>query len=241
MSIAETITNQIESIKPGILFSYRDFKVAPNTMEAMAATFSRLTSKGIIRRFAKGRYFKPQEGMFGEVPLKENQIIESIIKDNDNLTGYLTGAIAYNKMGLTTQIANEYTIAAYEFRKPIQKGRIKARFVKAYCDITETNIPLLQLLDAIKDIRSIPGTETNTALELIKIKVKKLSLTEQKTLSRLALNYPPSVRALTGAVFELLNNKKASEKLYKSLNFLSKYILGIKEKVLPNRDKWKIE
>lgn len=241
MSISETITNQIESLEAGTLFSYRDFKVAPDNMEAMAATLSRLASKGIIKRFDKGKFFKPKNGAFGEVPLKENQILRSMLKKNGCLTGYLTGAAAYNSLGLTTQIANEYTIAAYEFRKPFQKGRIKVRFVKAYCDITETNIPLLQLLDAIKDIRSIPGTETNTALKLIKIKVEKLSLTEQKKLSGLALNYPPSVRTLTGAVLELLNNKKASEKLYKSLNFLSKYMLGINEKALPNRGKWKIE
>ena len=241
MSITETITNRIEGFEAGILFSYRDFKVAPNTMEATAAILSRLTLKGIIKRFGKGKYFKPKNGAFGEVPLKENQIIETIIKDNGNLTGYLTGAGAYNKMGLTTQIANEYTIAAYEFRKPIQKGRVKARFVKAYCNITATNIPLLQLLDAIKDIRSIPGMETNTTLELIKIKLEKLSLTEQKKLSRLALDYPSSTRALTGAMLELLNNKQASGKLYKSLNFLSKYKFGIKESVLHNKDKWKIE
>ena len=241
MSISETITNRIEGFEPGTLFSYRNFKVAPNTMEATTATLSRLTSKGIIKRFGKGKYFKPKNGVFGEVPLKENQIIETIIKDNGNLIGYLTGAGAYNKMGLTTQIANEYTIAAYEFRKPIQKGRVKARFVKAYCDITEMNIPLLQLLDAIKDIRSIPGTETNIAIELIKIKLEGLSLSKQKKLSRLALNYPSSTRALTGAMLELLDSKQASEKLYKSLNFLSKYKLGIKESVLPNKDKWKIE
>lgn len=240
MTVAKTISNQIEKLEPGILFSYRDFKIAPNTMEAMAAALSRLASKGIIKRFGRGKYFKPKEGAFGAVPLQENQIIESIIKDNGNLKGYLTGSAAYNKMGLTTQMSNEYTIATYEFRKPYQKGRIKARFVKAYCDITETNIPLLQILDAIKDIRSIPGTETNNALELLKLKVEKLSLSEQKKIAQLALNYPPATRALVGAVLELLNDKKDSEKLYKSLNLLSKYVLGIKENILPNRDKWKI-
>lgn len=241
MSIAKTISNQIDNLEPGVLFSYQDFKVASNTMEAMAAAFSRLVSKGIIKRFGKGKYFKPKAGAFGEVPLNENQIIDSIIKDNGNLNGYLTGTSAYNKMGLTTQMANEYTIATYGFRKPVQKGRVKARFVKAYCDITETNIPLLQLLDAIKDIRSIPGTETNNAFELLKLKVEKLSLSEQKKLALLALNYPPATKALTGAIFELLNNKEASEKLYKSLNYLTKYMLGIKESILPNREKWKIE
>jgi predicted transcriptional regulator of viral defense system len=241
MSIAETITKRIDTIGPGTLFSYRDFKAAPNTMEAMAAILSRLAAKGIIRRFEKGKYFKPQEGMFGEVPLKTDQIVESLIKENGHLIGYVTGAVAYNNMGLTTQISNEYTIATYQFRKPIQKGRVKARFVKAYCGITEVNIPQLQLLDAIKDIRSIPGTETNTALELIKMKIEKLSLNEQKKLGQLALTYPSSVRALTGAVLERLNNKPTSERLYKSLNFLSTYKLGIKEAVLPNKDKWRIE
>ena len=137
-------------------------------------------------------------------------------------------------------MSNEYTIATYEFRKPYQKGRIKAKFVKAYCDITESNIPLLQLLDAFKDIRSIPGTETNNALELLKLKVEKLSLSEQKKLAQLALNYPPATRALLGAVLEGGNDKKISEKLYKSLNPLSKYTLEIKESALPNKDKWKI-
>lgn len=241
MSVAETITKQIEGFRPGILFSYKDLQIVPDGFEAVAAALSRLTSEGIIKRFNKGRYFKPQKGTFGEVPLKENQILDSILKKNGRLTGYLTGIAAYNRLGLTTQIANEYTIATYEFRKPIKKGRIKIRFVKTYCDVTEKNIPLLQLLDAIKDIREIPGTEPSTAFELIKVKLKGLSLGEQKNLVKLALNYPASTRALAGAALELLNNKSAWEELYKSLNVLSKYTLGLKDKVLPNRSKWKIE
>lgn len=240
MTVAKNISNQIQKLEPGILFSYQDLKVASNAMDALAATLSRLASKGIIKRFGRGKYFKPKEGSFGTIPLQENQIIESIIKENGNLKGYLTGFAAYNQMGLTTQMSNEYTIATYEFRKPYQKGRIKAKFVKAYCDITEANIPLLQLLDAIKDIRSIPGTETNNALDLLKLKVEKLSLNERNRLALLALNYPPATRALLGAVLEIVSSKVASEKLYKSLNPLSKYSLGIKGSVLPNKDKWKI-
>ena len=127
MTVAKSISNQIQKLEPGILFSYQDFKVAPNTMDAMAATLSRLASKGIIKRFGRGKYFKPKEGSFGTVPLQESQIIESIIKENGILKGYLTGFAAYNQMGLTTQMSNEYTIATYVFRKPYQKGRIKAR------------------------------------------------------------------------------------------------------------------
>jgi hypothetical protein len=66
---------------------------------------------------------------------------------------FLTGTTAYNRLGLSTQIANEYVIAVYELRKPFNNGRIKALFVKAYAEITENNISLLQLLDAMKEIR----------------------------------------------------------------------------------------
>ena len=241
MSIASTITKRIEIIEPGVIFSYRDFKIPAARLEAMAATLSRLVSKGIIKRFEKGKFFKPQQGMFGEIPLKENQILATILKKNGNLIGYITGQAAYSQMGLTTQISNEYVIAAYELRKPIKKGRIKARFVKTYSEITETNIPLLQLLDAIKDIRSIPGTTANIAIELIIIKLKQLSLSKQKKIVQLALNYPPSTRALIGAMLEQIDSNSVAEKLHKSLNQLSKYKIGVKDSVLSTKDKWKIE
>ena len=211
-------------------------------MEAMAAAFSRLASKGVIKRFARGKYFKPQKGIFGEVPLKENQILESVLRVKGKLTGYMTGAVVYNQMGLTTQMANQYTIASDKFRKPIQQGRINIRFVKTYSDIIEKDIPLLQLLDAVKDINSIPGIESNAALELIKIKLRELPLDQQKKLGQLVLNYPPAVRALIGAMLELnFPDNSIVNRLYTSLNLLSKYSVGIKKNTLPNRDKWRIE
>jgi len=241
MNIAGTISKRIATIEEGAIFSYKDFKPFSVPIEAMATVFSRLAGKGIIKRFGRGKYYKPKTGIFGEMPLNENQVLEAILMKNGASTGYLTGPVMYNKMGLTTQIVNEYIIAAAEFRKPIQIGHVKASFVKAYCAIEEKNIPLLQLLDAIKDFRSIPGAEPISVLKLLKIKLKELSLSEQKKIVQLALNYPPSTRALIGALFGLLNNAPSTEKLYKSLNLLTKYKLGINADILPNRDKWKIE
>ncbi|MGQ0829198.1 MAG: DUF6088 family protein [Bacteroidota bacterium] len=241
MNIAATINKQIEIIEPGKLFSYRDFKLPDDRMVAIANTLSRLASKGIIKRFKKGKYFKPKQGMFGEMSLSQSQILESLLKENGNRVGYITGTMAYNQMYLTTQIPNEYVIATYEQRRPIQNGGFKARFVKAYSEITENNIYLLQLLDAIKDIQVIPATGANTALKLIKGKLKTLPLSEQKKLTELALNYPPATKALLGAMFELMRNKSAADKLYKTLNPLSKYKIGIEGELLSNKNKWKIE
>ena len=71
--------------------------------------------------------------------------------------------------------------------------------------------------------------------------LKELSLSEQKKIVQLALTYPPATRALVGALFELLGNDLAATKLYKTLNPLSSYKLGIREEILPNKNKWKIE
>jgi len=46
---------------------------------------------------------------------------------------------------------------------------------------------------------------------------------------------------LLGAIVELLGYNSSAVKLYKTLNPLSKYKLGIEEKILPNKNKWKIE
>ncbi len=240
MTIAATITKRIESMEPGVLFTYLDFRVSTTHFEASAAILSRLVANGIIKRFEKGKFFKPKKGLFGEIPLAENQILEPLLTEKGNLIGYLTGQPVYNQIGLTTQISNEYIIASYELRKPFTKGRVKARFVKAYSEITENNIPLLQLLDAIKDIKNISGTEPNKSAEFIIIKLKGLSLNEQKKITQLALNYPPSTRALIGAMLELSANNSLTQKLYNSINRFSKYKIGIKESLLPNKNKWKI-
>lgn len=241
MSIAGIINDRIEKIEVGAIFSYGDFNILPERMDAMAAALYRLASKGVIKRFGKGKYYKPKNGIFGEVPLMENQVLESILKKNGSWIGYITGTSAYNKLGLTTQITNEFTIATNELRKPIKLGRVKARFVKSYGKIEEKNIPLLQLLDAIKDFKNIPGTDPNTAINLLKIKLKELSSNERTKLVQLALNYPPSTRAVLGALLEFSINDSIILKLYKSLNPLSTYDLKINSETLPNKNKWNIK
>ena len=76
------------------------------------------------------------------------------------LNGYITGAYIYNKMGLTEQVATTITIAT---PNPVRRFRFKnldVECVKAYCmDCSdESLVPYLRLLDAIKDMKRIPGT-----------------------------------------------------------------------------------
>ena len=241
MSGAEIITNKIQGIEPGMLFTYKDLSSENISAESTLATLSRLTSKGMIKRFEKGVYFKPKKGTFGEVPVKESQILTTLLYKNGKQVGYLTGAGVYNKMGLSTQLTNYYTIATKKARKPINDGRIKVCFVKTYCEVSEENTGLLQLLDAIKDLKNILGSNADAIISLIKIKFEKLSQDEKIKICELAIKYPPSVRAISGAILECLGQTSISSKLYNSLNDLSKYTIGIEEKTLPNKSKWKIK
>jgi hypothetical protein len=53
--------------------------------------------------------------------------------------------------------------------------------------------------------------------------------------------YPPRVRALVGAILESLGKKNQRlDKLKNSLNPLSTFELGIKEKELPTKSNWYI-
>lgn len=76
------------------------------------------------------------------------------------LNGYITGAYVYNKMGLTEQVATTITIAT---PNPVRRFRFRnldIECVKAYCTDYQDDslVPYLRLLDAIKDMKHIPGT-----------------------------------------------------------------------------------
>ena len=240
MSITNVLMERIDAIDPGTIFTYNDLKISSENRALIIATLGRLAAKGIIRRFAKGKYYKPKQGLFGEVSLMESQMLESFLKENGNWVGYVTGARAYNSIGLNAHISKEYVIATAKLRRPFERDRFKARFVKSYCLIEEKYVRLLRFLDAVKDFNKIIGTSINRAVKFFKIKLKRLSRIEINKLIQFAMNYPPYTRALLGAMIELTSNSKMAIKLYKSLNTKSSYKLNIGPELLPNRTKWRI-
>ena len=68
-----------------------------------------------------------------------------------------------------------------------------------------------------------------------------LKAEETQLVPKLALNYPPSTRALTGALLEKTGNEKYTQELKKSLNPITVYKLGIQDKVLSTVKNWNIQ
>jgi len=203
-------------------------------------TLSRLRSEGRIVRLAKGKYYKPEESRFGKLRPRESAIVEAMTTRNGKKFGYLTGLSVYNRLGLTSQVSNVLEIATSKQLPSRDIEGYKIKYRQRNLPIKEVDIPLLQLLDAIRDIKRIPDASPNDVLKVLVKRVADLSEKDRGRLVSLALYYNPATRALVGALLEQIGADVSTRKIAASLNALSKYKIGIDEQLLPNKADWSI-
>ena len=174
-SFRKEILGQIERIDAGRIFTFRDLSFDTEKTANVAVLLSEQSRKGVLVRIEKGAYYYLTK----------------------KLNGYITGAYVYNKMGLTEQVAATITIAT---PNPVRRFRFKnldVECVKAYCmDCSdESLVPYLRLLDAIKDMKRIPGTTGQDIYNRVKKQYfNGYNLSELEKIVSLAKNYPPRVR-----------------------------------------------
>jgi hypothetical protein len=237
MKNAEYIRDKIDRLPSGYIFTCASFNDEVNGASA-AKTLARMVSAGKIRRLSKGRFYKPEQSVFGEVGPSPYQVAKDLLEKDGKVIGYLTCASVYNELGLTTQVGSTIQIGKNEVRAAIERGRYRISFVKQKNVITRDNIPLLQLLDAIRYIQKIPDASVSEALNRLLILVKELSVKERETMARLALKYPPSLRVILGVMFSELGEWALAEKLRVTLNPLTVYRLAGADKVLSMAADW---
>lgn len=141
-------------------------------------------------------------------------------------------------MGLTTQIAFSILIGTNRYRNPLTRGDYAISFLQQRNPITEENIPLLRILDAMKFIKEIPASSPDSIVIQLGNIICTLPKEEQKSLVELAENYTPYVRALLGAIME--QRSLDAESLKKNLNGTTNYKLPVSEQSLPNKKNWNI-
>ncbi len=238
MVISTVITTRLKEIAPGQVFTTADFDIPHEHQRALVKALNRRVQKGELKKIAKGKFFKPQVTVFGEVMPDISELVKDYLKQGDNIVGYITGTQAFAKMGLTTQISTEILIGTNNYRKPRIRNGYSIRFVSQKNKIDEGSIDLLRLLDAIKMINEIPATTpSEVTLSLILI-IKELEKAQRLELSGLAKAYTPKVRALLGAILEYVGDETSA--LKSSLNGVTTYNVGITEKTLPTIANWNI-
>ena len=241
MKISDIVKNKIEWFADGYIFAYDDFDIEPENESALKVALYRLVKSGKIERLSKGRFYKPKKGIIGSLKPDEYEIVKDLLRDGNKLIGYITGYTIFNSLKLTTQVPNVIQIGVNFDKKGLKRNIYTIKFVRQWNKITKTNIPLLQLLDCIRFIKNIPDTTLTNSLKRITILIKELSDSEKKQFIELALNYPPSTRALSGAIFELLGYANFSYKLQLTLKSTTWYNFNISKELLPNKLKWKIQ
>ncbi len=241
MKTTEYIAESINRLPTGYVFTYADFITEVNRKEAIIKTLNRMAASGKIVKLAKGKFYKPETTPFGKLQPNQKQIVKDLLESNGKLIGYLTGYSIYNQLGLTTQVSNTIQIGKNEIRHSFKRDRYTIAFIKQKNTITKDNIPLLQILDAIRYIKKIPDSNASTACKRLLAIVKALAEKDKTTLVRLALKYPPAARALLGALLEAAGKVQLTEPLRKSLNHISTYKLSGVDKVFPAAAKWNIK
>jgi hypothetical protein len=241
MKIVDIIEEKIKNIPSGQVFAYTDFDIEVERKNTIVKTLNNLVAKGKIAKLSKGKFYKPEITEFGAMLPSSYQVVKDFMEKDGKLIGYFTGYSVYNDLLLTTQIANVIQIGSNQYRRELKRGNYRVSFVLQPNRITNTNYRLLQILDAVRFVRSIPATTTDEACKRLIQIFRELPPEKQLEIAKLALKYTDYVRALCGAILEFIGaDKSLLVLLDKSLNGVTTYKLGISENILPTKIKWRI-
>lgn len=238
MKSTEAIEKRIEDIGSGVIFTYSDLLLPPEAQMAAAMALSRMVAQKKIKKVGKGRFYRPIVSKLGEMSPMLDELTKDLLFKDGKRIGYITGMPVFSQLGLTTQISSKILIASKNYRRPLKRGNYEITFTKQENPLTDESIPLLRILDALKYIREIPASTMDDSISGLTKVVSRLTDEEVAKLITYSETYPASVKAILGAILEL--NNQGGRELKSKLNPLTRYKLGILERVLPNKSDWNI-
>lgn len=234
-SVAKVVEEKIQRLPRGMVITYDTFgNLAVTERKAVAQALSRLAKRGAIKKLCRGRYYKPEQGRYGALPLSEQEQLRGALEN-----GYISGAEAFNRLGITTQISAEVVIATPGKAYTTRIGNLSVKYVRASVSETPRDVELVMLLDALKQVKKVQDASPDRVVTVVKQRVGGMSRAQVETLTTLVAEYPPRVRAILGAILETSGRKRQSLRLKASLNPLSKYKVGIKN-ALSNLKEWNL-
>jgi hypothetical protein len=114
-------------------------------------------------------------------------------------------------------------IGANSVRHTLKRDQYVISFMRQKNTITRDNIPFLQILDAIRNIRKIPGASIEFSYKRIRSILASFMNEDIQKIVRLARKYPPSTRALLGSIIDDLGFDNEADVLLRTLNPITTY------------------
>ena len=230
---------------PGALLRPSD--IAGATPTAAAKALARLAAKGVLTREAKGLYYAPRATLLGPSRPSELAVLQAAMARRARPTG----VTAANLLGVSTQVPARAEYALYASAKPRGSAAAKVRLRKSTAGNRAQPEGLctlhVALLEFLRD-RGVTGElDPDATLERLRQLLRNENGEESagttmptalRSLVSAALDEPPRVRAMLGA---LLQWAGASHSLYSplrsSLNPLTRFHFGL-FRALPNAREW---
>lgn len=243
MTAAQIIENKVKMVDLGTVFSIEDLGLPREWWENVRVKLSRMATKGVIHKLSKGKYYKPQTSIFGDLKPDFHEIAKDLMyNEENNQIGYLTGYSIWNDMGLTTQVANIIYVGSNRRFNTKRRGIYTIKYIMQPNSITKENVALLQILDSIRFIDKIPDTTVAASVSGLKSIIKKLAHDDIIELVNLSLKYQPRIRALLGALLYDIGYEEQAAVVKNTLNPGTKYKFGLNNSdILHNKEKWNIE
>ena len=164
MSIAETVYKSIDRIPPGKIFGYEVFPEYQKAPEAVVRAVGRRVDRQELKRLEKGRFYTPKQGILGEVPVGDAELVRNVLYSKGKRCGYITGPALYNRWGLTTQIPKTISIAANRSAQTKDFGTIRIKIVPKRAPINDSTVPLLEILDVFRDAKKVPDARVASVI-----------------------------------------------------------------------------
>jgi hypothetical protein len=214
-SFRSEILSQIEVVPEGRIFTFQNLVFPIDKFANVAVLLSELTKKNKLNRIEKGAYYKPRESKLGlgMLPVYQEEQLNYL---TNKLGGYLTGPYIYNKMSLTEQVPTVITIAVHQPVRPFKFKKLFIKCVKAYVNgsYSDEILRLLRILDAIKDLKHIPGISPQIAYnKIFYFHLQPLSSKELERLTSFAMQYPARVRKILSDMLERNKNYDLKKQL----------------------------
>ena len=126
--VSQRVKSKISSLPNGATFASNSFDFGNVNKNSIEKELSALTAKGIIRRFRRGVYYKPQKSsFFGEVLPSPSSIAKTIATLNDARI-VPDGSMSLHMLGLSDQVPMKYIYLNNKLHKSEFVGKVEIVF-----------------------------------------------------------------------------------------------------------------
>ena len=197
--ITTRVQSKISSLSNGVVFASNSFRFQDANQNSVEKELSKLNADGVIKRFRKGIYYKPQKStLFGDVLPNPSAVAQAIAKLND---AHIVpdGSMALNMLGLSDQVPMKYIYLNDKLHKSEFVGNTEIVFKRINAKkLTASNKRVALVLSAIDYL----GRDAFSDRNLVKDFASKLDVSDIKDLDRAAKYYPLWVK---NRVSEIIN------------------------------------